>query len=96
MIDGEINAGRGDMRRGFELTWRCNAPLARDLTGTWAAAAAAALAASSWAAAIHRSQRIRMPISIILGGLNIAREQEIWAGWAEKPRSTSLAFTNTA
>lgn len=39
MIDGEINAGRGEMKRGIELTWRCNAPLARDLTGTWAAAA---------------------------------------------------------
>lgn len=46
MIDGGIKAGRGEMKRGIELTWRCDAPLARDLTGTWAAAA------SPWAAAL--------------------------------------------
>lgn len=45
-MDGGINAGRGEMKRDIELTWRCTAPLARDLTGTWAAAA------SPWATAI--------------------------------------------
>lgn len=38
VIDGGVNAGRGEMKRGIALTWRCNALLARDLTGTWAAA----------------------------------------------------------
>lgn len=46
MIDGGTDAGRGEMKRGVALTWRCNAPLARDLTGTWAAAAAATLIAN--------------------------------------------------
>lgn len=45
-MDGGINAGRGEMKRDIELTWRCYAPLARELTGTWAAAA------SPWATAI--------------------------------------------
>lgn len=44
VIDGGMNAGRGEMKRGIALTWRCYALLARDLTGTWAAA-------SPWAAA---------------------------------------------
>lgn len=46
-----MGAGRGEMKRGVALTWRCNAPLARDVTGTWAAAApqaAAILSANSY------------------------------------------------
>lgn len=70
MIDGGTDAGRGEMKRGVALTWRCNAPPARDLTGTWAAAAAAAVllankasicrSASFWGAVmLRRTKRTR-------------------------------------
>lgn len=62
MIDGEINAGRGEMKRGIGLTWRCNAPLARDLTGTWAAAA------SPWAAAILIASNVSVCQSVLFRG----------------------------
>lgn len=73
-IDGEINAGRGEMKRGIGLTWRCNAPLARDLTGTWAAAAAAA---SPWAAAMLIASNVSVCQSVsFCGGALILLENK--------------------
>lgn len=68
MIDGDINAWRGEMERGMELTWRGNAPLARDLTGTWAAAAAAATAAPPWAPAILIANAVSICHSVLFWG----------------------------
>lgn len=61
MIDGGMEAGRGETERGVALTWRCTAPLARDLTGTWAAAA-------PWAAAILIANKVSKCRSAFIWG----------------------------
>lgn len=58
------------MERGIELTWRCNAPLARDLTGTWAAAAAA----PPWAAAVLIADNVSVCHIVLFCGALILLE----------------------